>query len=250
MYTITKMKPYLKYDGLAVIAHRGGAEESFENTIESFEYSKSLGCKFIETDVQVSSDGIPYIFHDNDLKRILNRPNEFSSLSSNEINALKIFENHKIPTLEEVLDKFPELSFQIDFKTDQVVDPALEIIKKTYSMDRVCIASFSSKRLNYVRSVSPDLCISMGPKEVFRTLLSRYKLLNKPGYGDCLQVPMKYYGVNIINKKFVDYVQSKNIKIMVWTINDIKTLKYLIGLNVDGIITDKPKLLFDLIKES
>jgi glycerophosphoryl diester phosphodiesterase len=130
-----------------------------------------------------------------------------------------------------------------------VVDPALEIIKKTHAMDRVCVASFSSKRLNYVRSVSPDLCISMGPKEVFRTLLSRYKLLNKPGYVDCLQVPMKYYGINIVNKKFVDYVQSKNIKIMVWTINDIKTLKYLIELNVDGIITDKPKLLFDLIKE-
>ena len=66
------MKPYLKYDGLEVIAHRGGAEESFENTTESFGYSISLGCKFIETDVQVSSDGIPYIFHDNDLNRISN----------------------------------------------------------------------------------------------------------------------------------------------------------------------------------
>ena len=64
------MKTYLQYDGLEVLAHRGGAEEAAENTLESFEYSISLGCKFIETDVQVSSDGIPYIFHDNDLKRI------------------------------------------------------------------------------------------------------------------------------------------------------------------------------------
>ena len=66
------MKAYLQYDGLEVLAHRGGAEESYENTLESFDYSMNLGCKFIETDVQVSSDGIPYIFHDNDLKRILN----------------------------------------------------------------------------------------------------------------------------------------------------------------------------------
>ena len=57
------MKSYLNYEGLEVLAHRGGAEESLENTIESFEYSISLGCKYIETDVQVSSDGIPYIFH-------------------------------------------------------------------------------------------------------------------------------------------------------------------------------------------
>ena len=55
------MKAYLQYDGLEVLAHRGGAEESYENTLESFDYSKNLGCKFIETDVQVSSDGIPYI---------------------------------------------------------------------------------------------------------------------------------------------------------------------------------------------
>ena len=152
--------------------------------------------------------------------------------------------------MKEVLKKFPDTFFQIDVKTDEVALPTMEIINELDAFNRICIASFSSKRLNYVRSVSPDLCMSMGPKEVFRTLLSRYKLLNKPGYGDCLQVPMKYYGINIVNKKFVDYVQSKNIKIMVWTINDIKTLKYLIELNVDGIITDKPKLLFDLIKEN
>ena len=55
------MKTYLDYEGIEVLAHRGGAEESYENTLESFEYSQSLGCKFIETDVQESSDGIPYI---------------------------------------------------------------------------------------------------------------------------------------------------------------------------------------------
>ena len=80
------MKTYLKYDGLTVLAHRGGAEESYENTLESFEYSKNLGCQFIETDVQVSSDGIPYIFHDDDLKRVLNIDSKFDSISSNEID--------------------------------------------------------------------------------------------------------------------------------------------------------------------
>mgnify|MGYP003339901678 CR=1 FL=1 len=51
------MKDYLKYDGIAVLAHRGGALESYENTLESFDYSIGLGCKYIETDVQLSSDG-------------------------------------------------------------------------------------------------------------------------------------------------------------------------------------------------
>ncbi len=243
------MKRYLEYDGLKVLAHRGGAEESYENTTESFEYSELLGCEFIETDVQVSSDGIPYIFHDDDLKRILNKPVRFDSLSSNEIDDLSIFNSCKIPKLSDTLLRFPNLCFQIDFKTDEVVMPALDVINDMNVFDRVCIASFNSKRLQNVRSLYPDLCISMGPNEVFKTLLASLNLYNGEIPGDCLQIPMSYYGIKIVSKRFVDFVHSRGLKIMIWTINDIKTFKYLIDLGVDGIITDKPKLLFQTIEE-
>ena len=243
------MKRYLDYDGLKVLAHRGGAEESYENTTESFEYSQLLGCEFIETDVQVSSDGIPYIFHDDDLKRILNKPVRFDSLSSNEIDDLSIFNSCKIPKLSDTLLRFPNLCFQIDFKTDEVVMPALDVINDMNVFDRVCIASFSSKRLQNVRSLYPDLCISMGPNEVFKTLLASLNLFKGEIPGDCLQIPMSYYGIKIVSKRFVDFVHSRGLKIMIWTINDIETFKYLIDLGVDGIITDKPKLLFQTIEE-
>ena len=243
------MKRYLEYDGLKVLAHRGGAEESYENTTESFEYSQSLGCEFIETDVQVSSDGIPYIFHDNDLKRILNKEVRFDSLSSNEIDDLSIFNSCKIPKLSDTLLRFPNLCFQIDFKTDEVVMPALDVINDMNVFDRVCIASFNSKRLRNVRSLYPDLCISMGPNEVFKTLLASLNLFKGEIPGDCLQIPMSYYGIKIVSKRFVDFVHSRGLKIMIWTINDIETFKYLIDLGVDGIITDKPKLLFQTIEE-
>tara|TARA_A100001234_G_scaffold219250_1_gene229700 strand:+ start:310 stop:1047 length:738 start_codon:yes stop_codon:yes gene_type:complete len=243
------VKTYLKYSGIANLAHRGGAEESFENTIESFEYARSIGCKFIETDVQVSADGIPFIFHDDDFMRLLNDPTKFSSLNSNDIKKIKIFEKHSIPTLEETLNLFPDLSFQIDFKTDDVVKPSMDVINKLNACDRVSIASFSSKRLAPIRLRYPSLCVSMGPKEIFRVLLASYGLYNKKIDGDCLQIPMKYYGIRIVTKRFVNYVQSKGLKIMVWTINDIETFKYLIELNVDGIITDRPRLLFETLKK-
>ena len=244
------MKTYLQYDGLEVLAHRGGAEESFENTLESFQYSKNLGCKFIETDVQVSSDGIPYIFHDNDLKRILNMDSRFDALSSNQIDELKIFDHHKIPKLEEALNEFPDLSFQIDFKTNEVVNPALNVINKTNSSERVCVASFNSSRLNRVRKSFPDLCISMGPNEVAKTLISSLGLYKGNIDGDCLQIPMTYYGIKVVTRRFVDYVKSKGLKIMVWTINDAATFEHLIELNVDGIITDKPKLLLETLQKA
>ena len=225
------MKRYLEYDGLKVLAHRGGAEESFE-------YSQSIGCEFIETDVQASSDGVPYIFHDDDLKRILNKSVKFNELSSKEIDELQIFEKYKIPKLSETLIQFPNLLFQIDFKTDEVVDPALNVIHELNVMDRVCIASFSSNRLNKVRSLNSELCISMGPNEVLQTFLSSWNLYKGEIVGDCLQIPIRYYGLKIVTKRFVDFVHSKGLKIMVWTINDVKTFKYLIDLGVDGIITD------------
>ena len=243
------MKTYLQYDGLTVLAHRGGADESFENTLESFDYSKSLGCKFIETDVQVSADGIPYIFHDDDLKRVLNISSRFDSLSSQEIDKLKIFDQYKIPKLEEALNEFPDISFQIDFKTDEVVAPALDVIKKTKSFERICVASFNSERLKRVRSTYPDLCISMGPNEVIKTLISSFGLYKGLIDGDCLQIPIRYYGVRVVTKRFVKYLKSKGLKIMVWTINDVKTFEYLIELKVDGIITDKPKLLFETLSK-
>ena len=60
---------------------------------------------------------------------------------------------------------------------------------------------------------------------------------------------MKYYGIKVVTRKFVDYVKSRGLKIMVWTINDVKTFEHLIDLKVDGIITDKPKLLFETLKK-
>ena len=241
------MKPYLDYQGIAVLAHRGGSIESLENTIESFHYSKSLGCKFIETDVQVSSDGIPYIFHDETLLRLLNRDDVFSSLHSSEIDNLRIFDEHSIPKLETVLRIFPDMKFQIDVKTDEVAMPALKVIQENNAMDRVCIASFNSKRLSLVNNNYPDICISMGPNEVAKMLLSSFGLYKKSILGNCLQIPIYEYGIKLVTKRFVKFIHSKGLKVCVWTINDEKTFKYLIDIGVDGIITDKPKLLFAVL---
>ena len=79
------MKHYLDFSGMAVLAHRGGALEANENTLESFIYANDIGCDYIETDVQVSSDGIPYIFHDEDLSRVVGQKKYFNELSSAEI---------------------------------------------------------------------------------------------------------------------------------------------------------------------
>ena len=239
--------PYLDVPGVAISAHRGGSIEAPENTIESFEYSIELGSSYIETDVQLSSNGIPYIFHDDDLKRLFGKNIIFNSLHSDEIDKLVLFDKYKIPTLESTLQKFPDTFFQIDVKTDEVVLPTMEVIKKTNSTDKVCIASFSSKRLKQVHKLYPEICLSMGPFEVMKLLLASFGLYRNKVPGNCLQIPIYQYGIKLVTKRFINYIHSIGLKIHVWTINDEDTMQKLIDLGVDGIITDRPKALKDLL---
>ena len=239
--------PYLDVPGVAISAHRGGSIEAPENTIESFEYSIELGSSYIETDVQLSSNGIPYIFHDDDLKRLFGKNIIFNSLHSDQIDELILFDKYKIPTLESTLQKFPDTLFQIDVKTDEVVLPTMEVIKKTNSTDKVCIASFSSKRLKQVHKLYPEICLSMGPFEVMKLLLASFGLYRNKVPGNCLQIPIYQYGIKLVTKRFINYIHSIGLKIHVWTINDEDTMQKLIDLGVDGIITDRPKALKDLL---
>ena len=241
------LHPYLKTPGVAISAHRGGSMEAPENTLESFKYSLELGCAYIETDVQLSSDGIPYIFHDDDLSRLLGKDVTFNSLHSSEIQNLKLFESFDIPTLETALTTFPDALFQIDLKTDEVAIPAMKIIETLEAFDRVCIASFSSKRLALINEMYPHVCLSMGPKEILKLLLASYGLYKKKVPGNCLQVPIYQYGIKLVTKRFIQYVQNIGLKIHVWTINDKNQMQQLINLGVDGIITDRPKALKDLL---
>mgnify|MGYP001410846085 FL=1 len=241
------LHPYLKTPGVAISAHRGGSMEAPENTLESFKYSLELGCAYIETDVQLSSDGIPYIFHDDDLSRLLGKDVTFNSLHSSEIQNLKLFESFDIPTLETALKTFPDALFQIDLKTDEVAIPAMKIIETLEAFDRVCIASFSSKRLARINEMYPHVCLSMGPKEILKLLLASYGLYKKKVPGNCLQVPIYQYGIKLVTKRFIQYVQNIGLKIHVWTINDVNEMQQLISLGVDGIITDRPKELKKLL---
>ena len=240
---------YLNIPGIAISAHRGGSLEAPENTIESFEYAIKIGSSYIETDVQLSSDGIPYIFHDDDLSRLFGKDINFNSIHSNEIDKLMLFDKYKIPTLKETLNRFPDTFFQIDVKTDEVTEPAMKVIEETNSINRVCIASFSSDRLSLVGSLYPEVCLSMGPREIIKLFFASFGLYKKKVPGDCLQIPIYQYGVKLATKRFVQYVQSVGLKIHVWTINDEDTMLKLIDLGVDGIITDRPKTLKDLLSD-
>lgn len=241
------MKNYLIPAGCSIFAHRGGSLESSENTLESFQYALDIGSQYIETDVQLSKDGKVYIFHDDSLKRVAGIDQNFSDLPSHEIDSIKIFNGKSIPTLEAALETFPHTRFNIDLKTDLVAEPALEILKKHNAQDRICIASFSDERIDLARKYIPSICTSMGPNQILQVRLAAWKFINPKFVSDCVQIPVYKYGIKLASKTMVDFCHANHLKVHVWTINDAKTMKKLINIGVDGIITDRPKLLKEVL---
>jgi glycerophosphoryl diester phosphodiesterase len=233
--------PYLEHQGPIPIAHRGGASEYPENTLAAFQHAANLGYRYIETDVHASKDGVLMAFHDDDLLRTCAVKARISDLTYTEIRSVLVQGKEPIPTLHEVLESFPSSRVNIDCKSDGAVQPLLKLLSNQSIRNRVCIGAFSDQRLNHLRDhFGPSLCTSMGPREVaaLRLLPSR-----KAFRAHAAQVPMATGPVNIVTRRFVEQCHDRKLHIHVWTIDDVDTMMKLLDLGVDGIMTDLPSVL-------
>tara|TARA_B100001559_G_scaffold190582_1_gene159483 strand:+ start:214 stop:966 length:753 start_codon:yes stop_codon:yes gene_type:complete len=240
---------YLDNYKFTPFSHRGGSIENDENTIEAFDKSISLGYRYLETDVQHTKDDRLVIFHDNNLKRICNLDLEISNTNFHELKDIKIFNKHNIPLLTEVLNIWPDINFNIEPKTERSAYLLLDELKKQKNLDQFCVGSFKSETLNIMRKGFNDkICTSMSQDEVISYFLNRLIPFSKNA-APCVQIPMYFYGLQIVTKNLVDYVHNTGKKIHVWTINDENKMKTLIDYGVDGIMTDRPKKLKEVLTE-
>ena len=234
--------PYLhpSLDGLVVgFAHRGGTRVAPENTLAAFEHSRSLGYRYLETDVHLSRDGTIVAFHDPDLSRTCGVPIVIADSNWEEISEARVGGEHLVPRLDDLLDAFPDCYFNIDTKSDAVVEPLVDTIRRRRLADRVCIGSFSHRRLTRVRSALGDeVCTSASPLEIARWVAGRI-----PTAPDCLQVPIAQGPIRIVTERRLRRARAAGKPVHVWTIDDPIEMQRLIDLGVDGIMTDDPTTL-------
>ena len=249
--------------------HRGGAEETTENTIPAFQYALDLGFRFIETDVQATKDGKIVIFHDSDLSRMSSRKERIKDLNFDEISKIDLNGGGKIPLLEEALITFPEAFFNIDVKTNDAVKGTADIILEHANPDNICIASFSTKRITELRNLlGKDFISSSSQYEVTLLLMGMWmnalpKILHVywPDFEEdwnqawirqerikCVQVPPSQWGIPIVTPRFIKNMHECDKKVHVWTIDDKEEMQRLYDLGVDGIMTDKPSVLKEFLE--
>ena len=231
-------------DQFMAFAHRGGTEFAPENTYEAFSSAVGIGYKYLETDVHPNADNKLMAFHDSSVDRVTNYKGKICNFTSSELKKIKVKEKFQIPFLEDLIESFSKSFFSIDMKSDQSVKPLIKLIKSMNAVDRVCFASFSQDRLDYVRDEFDNKCItSMGPREIIKTKISsiinfKHKIIPKIS-----SLPISRYRIKLLNKRHINFLKSLNIKVIAWTINDVEAINKLIDLGVDGIMTDNISVL-------
>lgn len=248
-------------------AHRGGAKRRPENTLIAFRHAADLGYRHIETDIHESSDGHFVLFHDPTLERTTNGRGNLADHTLAELKQLDAGYNFledgsysfrdadvRIPTLEEALELDSALLYNLEVKP---ADPELarrlwDFIEHHGIHDRVLVASEHDIVTDAFRSHSKGrVATSSGRKGAmafwahvlsgtWRDALFAY---------DALQIPPTFHGKNVITPKFLDAAHHHGIQVHVWTIDDPVQMFELANAGVDGIMTDLPDVLLEVLSK-
>ncbi|MGK5171741.1 glycerophosphodiester phosphodiesterase [Geodermatophilus sp. CPCC 205761] len=235
------------------MAHRGGAIEHLENSLPAFEACVALGYRYLETDVRVTADGVPIVFHDAVLDRVTDRTGRVDQLPWREIATARIGGREPILRLEELLGAWPDIRFNLDIKAAGVLAPLVRTVRRVHVEDRICLGSFSDARVAAARRLfGPSVCTSLGPRGVAALRLSSYSPraagLVRIQAG-CAQVPLQLGGRALVDERFVAAAHARGLQVHVWTVDTPEEATTMLDLGVDGVMTDRPAMLRELLEK-
>ncbi len=251
--------PYLRMPGPLALAHRGGGEEVPENSRAALEHVVELGYRYVETDLHRTADDVVVLLHDPTVDRTTDGHGPLSELTWAQASRLRDRSGGRLVRLDEALAEFPQLRFNLDLKEDRVVGPTLRVLAEAGAGDRVCLASFSDRRLRVARRLTEgQVATSLGRVEIARLVAAvtvggpARGVPNPAGTGGdravCVQVPRSHRGVRVVTPGFVRRAHRLGLAVHVWTIDDAATMHHLLDLGVDGIVTDRPTVLREVLR--
>ncbi len=242
--------PYLDHPRPLAFAHRGGAAQHPENSWAAFEHATRLGYAYLETDARSTADGKLIAFHDAELSRVTELTGQVSKLNWKALSAARVGGTEAIPLLEDVVGTLSELRFNIDLKDPGTVAPLNGMLRRTGAWDRVCITSFSARRLLSAQaSLDRPVCLAVTP-----AAFTAVRYLGHPGKAmalrlaqsgaQCAQVPRR-----IASREFIRRAHELGLQVHVWTLNTQQAITHALDLGADGVMTDQVALLRDILSE-
>ena len=258
--------PFFEQKAFMVIAHQGGEQLRPSNTMPAFEHAVELGVDVLEMDIHQTKDGVLILMHDDTVDRTTDGSGVIKEMTLAEIKTLDAGhywtdddgatypyrgQGITVPTLAEIFQAFPDMPMNIEIKQDSpsIVEPFCDLIQEYQMEDKVLIPTFHPDTMNEFREKCPGIATSMTEPEI-----RLFYGLNKVGLssfftppGQAFQVPESSGGLQIITPRFVENAQKRHIAVHVWTVNDPADMERLIDTGIDGIITDRPDLLLEVL---
>jgi glycerophosphoryl diester phosphodiesterase len=248
--------PFLDYPRPHAFAHRGGAAHAPENSWTAFEHAVKLGYAYLETDARATSDGKLMAFHDRTLDRVTDTSGPINAKPYREVAALRVAGSEPIPLIEDLLGTWPDLRFNIDLKDEPGITLLAGVLRRTGAWDRVCVTSFSGRRLRAARGqLGRPVCMATSPGVIaaVRYTIGAVSQGRQAGLlarrlaqwqMRCAQVPAR-----VASEAFVRRAHALGLDVHVWTINDRAEMSRLLDLGADGIMTDDIETLREVLIE-
>jgi glycerophosphoryl diester phosphodiesterase len=239
---------YRDQRGPLAIAHRGGAGLAAENTLEAFARSHALGFRCLETDVRITADGHLVAFHDATLRRVTGVRGRVSGRTLAELVQMPVLCEQPVLPLKALLTAYPDCRFIIDVKDRATIGPLAGLLAETGATPRVCAAGAWDSWLHDLRDrVGPDLTTALSWRALARLVTSARAAGRLGAAGRYAHVPLRFGRFPVFADDLVARAHDAGIKIVVWTVNEPATMHRLLDCGVDGIITDRPDLLREVL---
>ena len=251
--------PYLAGRTPRAFAHRGwhiGELEGLENSLAAFRRAVEEGYTHVETDVHATEDGVLVVHHDATLRRVAGHPGVLRTMPWADLAGVRLRGREPLPRLEEVLEALPDTRFNVDLKAQGAVAPMLRLLERDDVAERVAVASMDESRLQTVRARFGDRVVTGLARRSALRLRGRAvtpSLLRRPldrvlrVHGDLAQLPVRLGALTVIDPAMVAAAHALGIEVHVWTVDRTSEMHRLLDLGVDGLMTDRPDLLRDVL---
>jgi glycerophosphoryl diester phosphodiesterase len=198
--------------------------------MESFEHAVEMGVDGIETDIRITIDGVPILFHD----RVSLNQREVNSLTQQELSDIM---GYSVPTLRTALERIPDILWNLEIKAPDAVEPVKSIINRFKVSRRLMITSFWHnvvEEFSHLTTVECGILIAQRPFDdsSILNLLPEQK-----------KIKTIVWDFDMLDASILQSAKEFGIRNFVYGAATINEHRYLTEIGVDGIITDYPEFV-------
>jgi glycerophosphoryl diester phosphodiesterase len=250
-----------------VFGHRGSGGTHPENTLESFRAAAAMGAPYIELDVHMTRDGEIVVAHDEHLARMCGVDRKIQEMTYSEVakvDAGRMFTRDGgasfpfrskgigVPRLADVLAEFSGLRLIVEVKqiAPSLVAQMLDVIERAGMRRKVLVASEHQEPLDEVRRLAPEIPTNFSYLE--SGMFMQAMVASGANYippGAALRIPRAYESWPLVTPESVEFAHRIGVEVHVWTVNEESEMAELLDMGVDGLISDYPQRVLDLIRK-